>query len=156
MWLWCRLAAAALIRPLAWECPQPTGMAMKREKKRREGKGRGGGKTPKPTHAHVWHNDGKLWCNCQTWSLFWVWSYELYDVGQTAYCIETNNTCYRRLWRKCSELPPAKSLARCLAHGKHSIISRWGPSIIYKLGYQIYRFRYWVVINLGNYHGLKS
>ena len=29
LWLWCRLAAAALIRPLAWEFPQAIGVALK-------------------------------------------------------------------------------------------------------------------------------
>ena len=32
VWLWCRLAAAALIRPLAWELPQTAGAALKRKK----------------------------------------------------------------------------------------------------------------------------
>ena len=30
--LWCRLAAAALIGPLAWEPPGATGVALKRQK----------------------------------------------------------------------------------------------------------------------------
>ena len=34
LWLWCRLAVVALIRPLAWELPYATGMALK-EKKRK-------------------------------------------------------------------------------------------------------------------------
>ena len=29
LWLWCRLAAAALIRPLAWEPPDAPGAALK-------------------------------------------------------------------------------------------------------------------------------
>ena len=32
-WLWCRLAAAAVIPPLAWEYPYAAGMALKRQKK---------------------------------------------------------------------------------------------------------------------------
>ena len=32
LWLWCRPAAAALIRPLAWEPPYATGAALKRQK----------------------------------------------------------------------------------------------------------------------------
>ena len=32
-WLWCRLAAAALIQPLAWELPYATDAALKRKKK---------------------------------------------------------------------------------------------------------------------------
>ena len=33
-WLWWRLAAAAPIRPLAWELPYAAGVAKKREKKK--------------------------------------------------------------------------------------------------------------------------
>ena len=33
LWLWCGLAAAALIRPLAWELPYAAGVALKRRKK---------------------------------------------------------------------------------------------------------------------------
>ena len=29
LWLWCRLATAALIPPLAWELPYATGAALK-------------------------------------------------------------------------------------------------------------------------------
>ena len=37
LWLWCRLAAAAPIRPLAWERPYAAGAALKsKEKKKRE------------------------------------------------------------------------------------------------------------------------
>ena len=32
LWLWCRLAAAAPIRPLAWELPYATGAALKSKK----------------------------------------------------------------------------------------------------------------------------
>ena len=38
LWLWCRLAAAALIRPLARELPYAGGEALKRKKKRKEKK----------------------------------------------------------------------------------------------------------------------
>ena len=34
LWLWCRLAAAAVIRPLAWELPYAAGAALKRKKKK--------------------------------------------------------------------------------------------------------------------------
>ena len=34
LWLWRRLAAAALIRPLAWELPYAMGAALKRKKKK--------------------------------------------------------------------------------------------------------------------------
>jgi len=33
--LWCRPAAAALIRPLAWEPPDATGAALKRKKEKK-------------------------------------------------------------------------------------------------------------------------
>ena len=36
LWLWCRLAAAALIWPLARELPYATGVALKRKKKKKE------------------------------------------------------------------------------------------------------------------------
>ena len=36
LWLWCRLAAAALIGPLAQELPYPEGVALKRQKKEEE------------------------------------------------------------------------------------------------------------------------
>ena len=38
--LWCRLAAAAPIGPLAWEPPYATGVTLEKEKKKRQ-------KTPK-------------------------------------------------------------------------------------------------------------
>jgi len=34
LWLWCRLAAAALIGPIVWELPYASGAALKRKKKR--------------------------------------------------------------------------------------------------------------------------
>ena len=33
LWLWCRPAATALIRPLAWETPYAKGAALKRQTK---------------------------------------------------------------------------------------------------------------------------
>ena len=36
LWLWCRPAAAAPIRPLAWESPYTTGAALKKDKKKKE------------------------------------------------------------------------------------------------------------------------
>ena len=32
LWLWCGLAATALMRPLAWEPPYAAGVALKRQK----------------------------------------------------------------------------------------------------------------------------
>ena len=34
LWLWCRLAAVALIRPLGWEPPYAVGAALKRPKEK--------------------------------------------------------------------------------------------------------------------------
>ena len=36
LWLWCRLAAVALIGPLAWEFPYATGAAIKSKKKKKK------------------------------------------------------------------------------------------------------------------------
>ena len=36
LWLWCRPAATALIRPLAQELPHATGEVVKRKRKRKE------------------------------------------------------------------------------------------------------------------------
>ena len=36
LWLWCRPAAAAPIRPLAWELPYTTGAALKSQKKKKK------------------------------------------------------------------------------------------------------------------------
>ena len=36
LWLWHRLAAAALIRPLAWELPYATDVGLKKKKKRKK------------------------------------------------------------------------------------------------------------------------
>ena len=36
LWLWCRPAAAALIRPLAWELPYAMGSSLKSQKKKEE------------------------------------------------------------------------------------------------------------------------
>ena len=35
LWLWCRLAAVAPSRPLAWEPPYATGAALKKNKKKK-------------------------------------------------------------------------------------------------------------------------
>ena len=36
LWLWCRLAATALIRPLAWETPYAMGAALEKTNKQNE------------------------------------------------------------------------------------------------------------------------
>ena len=38
LWLWCRPAAAALIRPLAWEPPCAAGEALKSKKQTKQNK----------------------------------------------------------------------------------------------------------------------
>ena len=38
LWLWCRPAAVALIRPLAWALPYATGVALKKKKKKKRKK----------------------------------------------------------------------------------------------------------------------
>ena len=32
LWLWCRLAGAALIQPLAWKLPHATAVALRNQK----------------------------------------------------------------------------------------------------------------------------
>ena len=39
LWLWHRLAAVALIRPLAWELPYAAHMALKKKKKKKRYQG---------------------------------------------------------------------------------------------------------------------
>ena len=36
LWLWCRPAAVARVRPLAWELPYVAGVALKSKKKKKE------------------------------------------------------------------------------------------------------------------------
>ena len=38
LWLWCRLAATALIRPLAWEPPYAAGAALEKTEKKKKRK----------------------------------------------------------------------------------------------------------------------
>ena len=40
LWLWCRLAAAAPLHPLAGELPKATGAPQKKPKKKKKKKGR--------------------------------------------------------------------------------------------------------------------
>ena len=46
LWLWCRLAATALIRPLAWEPPYASGAAQRNSKKTKK-------KKPKNKNFHL-------------------------------------------------------------------------------------------------------
>ena len=43
VWLWCRLAATALIGPLAWESPYAKGVGLKRKKEKKKKKRMPGG-----------------------------------------------------------------------------------------------------------------
>ena len=36
LWLWCRLAAVGLIRPIAWEPPYAASVALKSKKKKKK------------------------------------------------------------------------------------------------------------------------
>ena len=38
LWLWCRLAVVALVRPLAWELPYAAGVALKSKKEKKKKK----------------------------------------------------------------------------------------------------------------------
>ena len=38
LWLWCTLAATALIGPLAWELPYATGVTLNKNKKKQKKK----------------------------------------------------------------------------------------------------------------------
>ena len=42
LWLWCRLAAVAPIRPLAWKIPYAEGAALRRQKRKEKKKRKGG------------------------------------------------------------------------------------------------------------------
>ena len=46
LWLWCRLAATAPIRPLAWEPPYATGVALEKTHTQKK-------KKKKNTHTHT-------------------------------------------------------------------------------------------------------
>ena len=59
--LWCRLAAAALLWPLAWELPKATGAALERQKKKKKKKAKQ--TTPKtlPTKRQEFENRQRIW-----------------------------------------------------------------------------------------------
>ena len=59
LWLWCRLAAAALIQPLAWEFPYAVGAALKQKKK---------GKELSLVFDVSWHLGGLQWTLRSVWS----------------------------------------------------------------------------------------
>ena len=50
LWVWCRLAATAPVRPLAWEPPYATGVALEKAKKdKKQKKTQTPQKNPPPT-----------------------------------------------------------------------------------------------------------
>ena len=57
LWLWCRLADVALIRPLAWKSPHATSVALRREKKIYKSDLRGTTKTVIPGNLIVLDNN---------------------------------------------------------------------------------------------------
>ena len=60
MWLWCRLAVAAPIRPLAQELPCATGMAIKRKNKQ------------KSIILFTLHRSNLSWVSSQVFVHFWL------------------------------------------------------------------------------------
>ena len=58
LWLWCRPAATAPIRPLAWEPPYATGVAIEKAKRQKKRKF-----TRVIHHTKYWTPKGKLQCN---------------------------------------------------------------------------------------------
>ena len=53
LWLWCRPATVASIRPLAWKHPYAVGTGLKKEKKKRK---KGGDRTTYKTKFRVKEN----------------------------------------------------------------------------------------------------
>ena len=51
LWLWRRLAATAPVRPLAWELPCATGVALEKAKNKKQKK-KGTGKKRAAAHFH--------------------------------------------------------------------------------------------------------
>ena len=54
LWLWHRLAAAYLIRPLAWEPPYAMGAALKKDKKKKRERERISLMTAAQDEAVIW------------------------------------------------------------------------------------------------------
>ena len=62
LWLWCRLAAAAPIRPLAWELPCAGGVALKRQKQTNKQKTREREKERERFSTDLLHDVITLFC----------------------------------------------------------------------------------------------
>ena len=63
LWLWCRLAATALIRPLAWEPPYSVGVALEKTKRQ---------KKKESTKQLCFGRKWKLKCPPTHWELYLV------------------------------------------------------------------------------------
>ena len=70
--LWCRLAATALIRPLAWEPPCATGAALKTYKKRKRKKR-------------------------QIWNGWIIWSFHVSSFEESPHCFPSSFTIFNSL-----------------------------------------------------------
>ena len=53
LWLWCRQAATALIRSLAWEPPYAVGVALEKDKKKKKNSVEKGTQSPSPAHFRL-------------------------------------------------------------------------------------------------------
>ena len=60
LWLWCRLAATAPIRPLAWEPPYAEGVALKRQKTKQNKTKQNKTKKKNPKRKQLYSNKIKL------------------------------------------------------------------------------------------------
>ena len=56
LWLWCRSAATALIRPLAWELPYAVGVALKKQKTKKKKKKKKEKKNEVIGEFPLWHS----------------------------------------------------------------------------------------------------
>ena len=82
--LWCRLAAVAPIRPLAWEPPYAAGAALKKKKKKKAkimfvGRDTFVSKALSPAQHVVGDRPGalKFPCTCLSWAITWRLSFHL-------------------------------------------------------------------------------
>ena len=76
LWLWCRLAAAALIWPLAWKLPYAMHVALKRQKKTKQKK------TKKDITFITWtFNDSAFVCYSMFLDKKYIWSYNKILLG---------------------------------------------------------------------------
>ena len=83
LWLWCRLAAAALNRPLAWEPPCAVGAALKRQKRETTSE------TMCPSRYHL-----SRYCWRRWWWWWWWRRMRLMDYWLKAIPL----VCLKRKW----------------------------------------------------------